>query len=49
MMLDEGVQSMPVEKCQSIYQRHGLGIPIPSGVSDPVEVFDQTDVAKNVF
>ena len=49
-MFDEYVWSALVAKCQSIYQRHGLGIPIPSDiVSDPVEVFDQIDVAKNVF
>ena len=48
-MFDEYIWSMLVEKCQSIYQRHGLGIPIPSGVADPVEIFDQTEVDKNVF
>ena len=48
-MFDECIWSTLVEKCQSIYQRHRLGIPIPSGVADPVEIFDQTDVAENVF
>ena len=48
-MFDECIWSMLVEKCKSIYQRHGLGVPIPSGVADPVEIFDQTDVAENVF
>ena len=35
-MFDECIWSMLVEKCQSIYQRHGLGIPIPSGVAENV-------------
>ena len=49
-MFDESVWSMLVEKCQSIYQKHGLGIEIPTdNASDPVEVFDEVQVDKNVF
>ena len=48
-MFDERDWSALVAKCKSIYQRHGLGIPIPPGVADPVEIFNQTDVAENVF
>ena len=49
-MFDESVWSMLVKKCQSIYQKHGLGIEIPTdNASDPVEVFDEVQVDKNVF
>ena len=50
IMFDKYVWSALVAKCQSIYQRHGLGLEILSdNASDPVEVSDQTDMAKNVF
>ena len=49
-MFDECDWSALVAKCKSIYQRHGLGIEIPTdNASDPVEVFDQEQVEKNVF
>ena len=50
MMFDECGWSALVEKCKSNYWKHGLGTEIPTdNVSDPVEVFDQTEVDKNVF
>ena len=48
-MFDECDWSALVAKCKSIYQRHGLGIEIPTDVSDAVEVFDEVQVDKNVF
>ena len=49
-MFDERDWSALVAKCKSIHQRHGLGIPIPTdNASDPIEVFDEVQVDKNVF
>ena len=49
-MFDERDWSALVAKCKSIYQRHGLGIEIPTdNASDPVEVFDEVHVDTNVF
>ena len=49
-MFDECDWSALVAKCKSIYQRHGLGKEIPTNnASDPVEVFDEVQVDKNVF
>ena len=49
-MFDECDWSALVAKCKSIYQRHGLGIEIPTdNASDPVEVFDQEQVEKMYF
>ena len=49
-MSDECDCSALVAKCKTIYQRHGLGIEIfMDNFSDPVEVFDQTEVDKSVF
>ena len=49
-MFDKCDWSALVAKCKSIYQRHGLGIEIPTdNASDPVKIFDHTEVDKNVF
>lgn len=47
---DEWMWSTLLDKCNKIYKERGQGIRIPDTIApDPVDVFDQTGVDKNVF